>query len=89
MIPTLLGGMTAKEFLRDYWQKKPLLIRGAVPGFGDWLNRDSTLALACHDEAEARLIANDNDDWEVRNAAPLSPETSNAARTCGRYWCRA
>ncbi len=66
MIPTLLGGMTAKEFLRDYWQKKPLLIRGAIPGFGDWLNRDSTLAMACSDEAEARLIANDGGDWEVR-----------------------
>ncbi|HWT53579.1 MAG TPA: cupin domain-containing protein [Rhodocyclaceae bacterium] len=66
MIPTLLGGLTAKEFLRDYWQKKPLLIRGAVPNFGNWLDRDSTLALACRDDAEARLIANDADDWEVR-----------------------
>lgn len=72
MIPTLLGGMTAKEFLRDYWQKKPLLIRGALPGFGDWLNRDSTLALACRDDTEARLIANDHDDWEVRRG-PFAP----------------
>lgn len=67
MIPTLLGGMTAKEFLRDYWQKKPLLIRGAVPDFGAWLDRDSTVALACRDDAEARLIANDKDQWEVRH----------------------
>jgi len=66
MIPTLLGGMTAKEFLRDYWQKKPLLIRGAVPDFGALLDRDSTIALACCDDAEARLIANDRGAWEVR-----------------------
>jgi 50S ribosomal protein L16 3-hydroxylase len=66
MIPTLLGGMTAKEFLRDYWQKKPLLIRGAVPGFGKWLDRDSTIAMACRDDAESRLIANDKGDWDVQ-----------------------
>ena len=29
----LLGGITAREFLRDYWQKKPLLIRQAIPDF--------------------------------------------------------
>ena len=28
---TLLGGLTVNEFLRDYWQKKPLLIRQAIP----------------------------------------------------------
>ncbi|HCP28047.1 MAG TPA: hypothetical protein DIT96_00145 [Pseudomonas sp.] len=25
----LLGGITAREFMRDYWQKKPLLVRQA------------------------------------------------------------
>lgn len=29
----MLGGLTANEFLRDYWQKKPLVIRQAFPGF--------------------------------------------------------
>ena len=33
MTNTLLGGLTAEEFLAEYWQKKPLLIRQAVPGF--------------------------------------------------------
>lgn len=70
MIPTLLGGLTAKQFLRDYWQKRPLLIRGAIPDFmtgcGGALDRERTLALACRDDAEARLIANAADRWEVR-----------------------
>ena len=26
-------GMPAADFLRDYWQKRPLLIRNAFPGF--------------------------------------------------------
>jgi hypothetical protein len=29
----LLGGITPAQFLRDYWHKKPLLIRNAIPGF--------------------------------------------------------
>ena len=27
----LLGGISAREFMRDYWQKKPLLVRQAFP----------------------------------------------------------
>ncbi|HSO99909.1 MAG TPA: cupin domain-containing protein, partial [Thioalkalivibrio sp.] len=30
---TLRGGLSARAFLRDYWQKKPLLVRQAMPGF--------------------------------------------------------
>ena len=33
----LLGNITPAEFLRDYWHKKPLLIRGAIPGFDEAL----------------------------------------------------
>jgi 50S ribosomal protein L16 3-hydroxylase len=33
MTNTLLGGLSAEEFLAEYWQKKPLLVRQAVPGF--------------------------------------------------------
>ena len=29
----LLGGISPEEFMRDYWQKKPLLVRGAIPAF--------------------------------------------------------
>ena len=29
---TLLGGLTPAQFMRDYWHKKPLLIRQAIPG---------------------------------------------------------
>lgn len=76
MIPTLLGGMPAKEFLRDYWQKKPLLIRGAIPdfmkGLGGQIGRDEMIALACGEDAETRLIANDHDQWEVRRG-PFEP----------------
>ncbi|MGC3873994.1 JmjC domain-containing protein [Halomonas sp. GXIMD04776] len=53
---TLLGGLTSAEFLAEYWQKKPLLIRGAFPGFVSPLSPDELAGLACEDGIEARLV---------------------------------
>ena len=55
-LQTLLGGMSVEKFLADHWHKKPLLIRQALPGFGDWLNRESLTELACQDNSEGRLV---------------------------------
>ncbi|OYY93099.1 MAG: hypothetical protein B7Y41_13380 [Hydrogenophilales bacterium 28-61-23] len=52
----LLGGMSVEKFLAEHWHKKPLLVRQALPDFGDWLNRDSLSELACQDNSEARLV---------------------------------
>jgi 50S ribosomal protein L16 3-hydroxylase len=35
----LLGGLSPQQFMRRHWQKKPLLVRGALPGFGPILTR--------------------------------------------------
>lgn len=52
----LLGGITPEQFLAEYWQKKPLLVRQALPGFGGWLNRASLSELSLRDDAESRLV---------------------------------
>jgi len=52
----LLGGISPEAFLAEYWQKKPLLVRQALPGFAGWLNRDSLSELAMSDDAESRLV---------------------------------
>ncbi len=52
----LLGGITPEVFLAEYWQKKPLLVRQALPGFGDWLDRGRLSELAMRDDAESRLV---------------------------------
>ncbi|HZV54505.1 MAG TPA: cupin domain-containing protein [Rhodocyclaceae bacterium] len=57
MIPTLLGGLTADQFLAEYWQKKPLLVRGALPGFSGLLSRDDLLDLSCRDDVESRFVS--------------------------------
>lgn len=52
----LLGGMSPAVFLRDYWQKRPLLIRQAIPGFKGLIDRDSFLALAEREDVISRLV---------------------------------
>jgi 50S ribosomal protein L16 3-hydroxylase len=52
----LLGGMTPATFLRDHWQKRPLLVRQALPGFRGIVDRDAFLALATREDATSRLI---------------------------------
>ncbi len=57
----MLGSLSPHEFLSDYWQKKPLLIRGAFPefadpGFAPPLTIKEILTLAKREEAESRLI---------------------------------
>ena len=43
-------------FLRDYWQKKPLLIRQAWTDWRNPLDPDDLAGLACEDDVESRLI---------------------------------
>jgi 50S ribosomal protein L16 3-hydroxylase len=51
-----LGGLTPADFLKDYWQKRPLLIRKALPGFASPISPDELAGLACEAEVESRLI---------------------------------
>src|SRR3546814_8735561 len=66
-------GMSPARFLRDYWQKRPLLIRNAFPDFQPPLQPDDLAGLACEPTALARLIVHDEkrDRWHV-NPGPLN-----------------
>ena len=52
----LLGGLSPETFMRRHWQKKPLLIRQAVPGVTPPLDRAALFALAGRDAVESRLL---------------------------------
>lgn len=53
---TLLNGLTPAQFMAEYWQKKPLLIRGAMPDFKGLLDPSELAGLACDAEVPSRLI---------------------------------
>lgn len=63
----LLGGMSPKRFLAEYWHRKPLLVRQALPGFGDWLDREGLSRLACRDDAESRLVRHQRGRWTLHH----------------------
>jgi 50S ribosomal protein L16 3-hydroxylase len=52
----LLGGLSPAAFLRAHWQKRPLLVRQAIPGFRGIVSRDAFLALAARTDARSRLV---------------------------------
>src|SRR5690606_7765612 len=60
-------GMSAARFLATYWQKKPLVVRGAFPSFRDSLSPDELAGLACEEGVESRLVREEGgaEPWEV------------------------
>jgi 50S ribosomal protein L16 3-hydroxylase len=72
-IQTLLGGLSAAEFLRDYWQKKPLLIRNALPGFEGLLDPRQLIDLACEEDAQARIVTQHSGKFGLQHS-PFEPE---------------
>jgi 50S ribosomal protein L16 3-hydroxylase len=56
MASRLLGGLTPAEFLRRYWQKRPLLVRDAIPGFRGIVTESALARLAKRDDVESRIV---------------------------------
>jgi 50S ribosomal protein L16 3-hydroxylase len=59
----------AEDFLQNYWQKKPLLIRSSGAVFIDPISPEELAGLACEDFIESRLINcyPDDGNWKLRN----------------------
>ena len=68
---SLLGGLTPSQFMRRHWQKKPLLVRQAVPGFVPPVLRSGLFAMAAQEGVESRLVQQKNDVWSLKRG-PLS-----------------
>jgi 50S ribosomal protein L16 3-hydroxylase len=65
----LLAGLSPLQFMRKHWQKKPLLVRGAFPGFKAPISIAQVLKLCSHDLAESRLIGRESGSnaWTLRH----------------------
>lgn len=67
----ILGGISAEQFLAEYWQKKPLLVRNALPEIAGLLEPDDVMELALEEHISARLIKQkdkDPDQWTVKSS---------------------
>ncbi|VTU24131.1 cupin domain-containing protein [Variovorax sp. RA8] len=80
----LLGGLSATQFMRRHWQKKPLLVRQAVPGMVPLIGREALFSLAGREEVESRLIRHGKSGWTLKHG-PLArralPSPKQAAWT--------
>lgn len=81
----LLGGRSARRFLREHWQQRPLLIRAALPDFVEPLTRDEVLELASRDDAQSRLVQGARSRWTLRHG-PFTKRDWRALRAGGRPW---
>jgi 50S ribosomal protein L16 3-hydroxylase len=77
-----LNGLSPADFLRDYWQKKPLLIRNtcsAFAGFAAPLTKAEVIELAGREEAESRLITLRGNTWNLQHG-PFNAKDFRAAK---------
>jgi 50S ribosomal protein L16 3-hydroxylase len=62
----LLGGLSETKFLSQFWQKKPLLVRNAIPDFKGVVQAPELLALSLRDDVEARLVCRRRGTWHTQ-----------------------
>jgi 50S ribosomal protein L16 3-hydroxylase len=62
----LLGGLSPQQFMKRHWQRKPLLVRGAVPGMQPLLGRAQLFELVRREEVEARVVSRAASGWQIK-----------------------
>ncbi len=70
----LLAGLSPAQFMRRYWQKKPLLVRQAIPGMQPLLSRPALFKLAEREHVESRLITRQAKGWRMKQG-PMAPRS--------------
>ena len=78
----LLGGLTPQQFMRRHWQKKPLLVRQALPGFKPILSRPELFELAGQESVESRLVVQGATGWRMKSG-PFAPRSLPALNKTG------
>jgi 50S ribosomal protein L16 3-hydroxylase len=66
---SFLGGLSPREFMAEYWQRKPLLVRQAIPGFAPSVGRDELFRMAAREEVESRCVLSEqgpDQPWTLR-----------------------
>ena len=60
-----LGTLSPREFMARHWQRRPLLVRGALPDLAPPLLRTELYALAARDDVESRLVRKTSHGWSL------------------------
>jgi len=60
-----INDLCEQEFLNQYWQKKPLLIKQGFTDFQDPIEAEELAGLAMEESIESRIVTNHNNDWQA------------------------
>jgi len=60
--------MDSRKFVRHYWQKKPCVLRNAIPGFESIISPEELAGLACEEDVHCRLVLEKGGEhpWQLR-----------------------
>ena len=64
---TLLGGISPERFMKQYWHKKPLLVRQAIPQVKPVMGRAELFELAAQEGVQSRLVIQDGGNWRLKH----------------------
>jgi 50S ribosomal protein L16 3-hydroxylase len=83
MTMQILGDLSREEFLKEYWQKKPLLIRQAFPDYQSPLIAEEFAGLACEEGVESRLIQEQGGEkpWQLRHGPFVESDFTSLPET--------
>lgn len=83
MITPVLGSLSTQRFLRHYWQKRPLFVRGAVADIRDRFSARQLQRLAGNEDVESRLVTCKGGKWDVAHG-PFSRQ--RLTQPDARHW---
>ena len=77
---SLLGGLSPEQFMKRHWQKKPLLIRQAVPNMKPLIERAELLSMLENEEVESRQIVRKGAKWTLKKG-PMARKSLPSFKT--------
>src|SRR3954467_1584812 len=77
----MLGRLSARTFLRRYWQKAPLFVPQALPGFNGVIDSRALAALATRDDVESRIVEKQAGRWRTQHGPFEKPRIKKSNAT--------
>lgn len=77
-----LGDVPVAQFMRNIWQRRPRLIRRALPDVGSTVSRAQLFALAARDDVESRLLTAFGGRWKLAHGPLAASALPARTRRC-------
>lgn len=62
---TIITGLKPEQFIKEYWQKRPVVIKQCIEGFQDFLDEHELAGLAMDPDVDSRIVRRIDEKWDV------------------------